>query len=138
MDIRVNGNAALFTPKVTDNAPRSLEPAAGIARPDAVQAPTAAQKSNTAAQKSNTASQKSAAAKPSADELKQAVENINKSLQSLSQGLEFSVDTESKHTVVKVIDHQTRELIRQIPSEQALQIAKTLDQLVGKLLNEKA
>ncbi|MBV5296807.1 MAG: flagellar protein FlaG [Rhodoferax sp.] len=131
MDIRVNGNAALFTPKVTDNAPRSLEPAAGIARPDAVQAPTAAQKSNTA-------SQKSAAAKPSADELKQAVENINKSLQSLSQGLEFSVDTESKHTVVKVIDHQTRELIRQIPSEQALQIAKTLDQLVGKLLNEKA
>lgn len=75
---------------------------------------------------------------PSLDQVKKAVEDINKSLQSLSQGLEFSIDTDTKQTVVKVIDHQTKEVIRQMPSVEALQIAKSLDQVLGKLLSEKA
>jgi flagellar protein FlaG len=75
---------------------------------------------------------------PSMDQVKQAVQDINKSLQSLSQGLEFSIDADSKRTVVKVIDPQTREVIRQMPSEQALDIAKALDQVLGKLIREKA
>lgn len=75
---------------------------------------------------------------PSLDQVKKAVDDINKSLQSLSQGLEFSIDTDTKQTVVKVIDHQTKEVIRQMPSVEALQIAKSLDQVLGKLLSEKA
>jgi flagellar protein FlaG len=77
-------------------------------------------------------------ATPSLDDVKQAVQDINKSLQSLSQGLEFSVDTDTKEVIVKVIDQQTKEVLRQMPSEEALQIAKALDQVLGKLIKEKA
>lgn len=78
------------------------------------------------------------AAAPSLDQVKEALQNINQSMHSLSQGLEFSIDTDSNRTVVKVIDQQTQEVIRQMPSQEALDIAKMLDQVLGKLIREKA
>ena len=74
----------------------------------------------------------------SLDQVKQAIQDINKSLQSLSQGLEFSVDTDTKEVIVKVIDQQTKEVLRQMPSKEALEIAKALDQVLGKIIREKA
>jgi flagellar protein FlaG len=74
----------------------------------------------------------------SVDELNEAVKNINQSLSALSQNLEFSVDTDSKRTVVKVIDQQTKEVIRQIPSEETLEIAKALDTVKGLLIKQQA
>jgi flagellar protein FlaG len=72
------------------------------------------------------------------EQVNQAVKNINKSLQTLSQNLEFSVDSDSQRTVVKVIDQKTKEVIRQIPSEEALEIAKTLDTVKGLLIKQEA
>ena len=37
-----------------------------------------------------------------------------------------------------MIDSHTNEVIRQFPTDQALQLAKVLDQVLGKLVNEKA
>jgi flagellar protein FlaG len=75
---------------------------------------------------------------PSLDQVKQAVQNINKSLQTLSQDLVFSVDTDSKRTIVKVVDQKTKEVIRQIPSTEALEIAKALDTVKGLLIKQQA
>ncbi len=77
-------------------------------------------------------------ATPGLDQIKHAVQDINKSLQSLSQGLEFSVDTDTKEVIVKVVDQQTKEVLRQMPSKEALDIAKALDQVLGKLIKTKA
>jgi len=79
-----------------------------------------------------------AAPPPSMDQVKQAVDEINKSMQTLSRGLLFSVDTDSKRTVVKIVDQQTSEVIRQIPSEEALAISQSLEQSIGKLVQEQA
>jgi flagellar protein FlaG len=75
---------------------------------------------------------------PSADQIKQAVQDINESLRSAAQGLEFSIDTDSKEVIIKVIDQETREVLRQMPSKEALDIAKALDQALGKLIKTKA
>ncbi len=72
------------------------------------------------------------------DQVKQAVKDINKSLQLLPGAPEFSIDAATKETVVKVIDPQTGEVIRQMPTAQALEIAKVMDQALGKLIKEKA
>jgi len=56
-----------------------------------------------------------------------AVEQLNSYVQSINRNLEFNIDTDSGQTVVKVIDAETDELIRQIPDEEALEIAKQLD-----------
>jgi flagellar protein FlaG len=78
------------------------------------------------------------AAIPNLDQVSQAVKDINKSLQAASQGLEFSVDGDTQRIVVKVIDQTTREVLRQMPSEEALQIAKSLDRSQGLLIKQQA
>ncbi|MEW6313217.1 MAG: flagellar protein FlaG [Pseudomonadota bacterium] len=72
------------------------------------------------------------------EQVKRAAEMINKTIQSFSRGLEFSVDEETDKTVVRVVDTQTNEVIRQMPSEEVLAIAKALDKLQGMLLRLKA
>jgi len=64
---------------------------------------------------------------PSSEQLKEAVSQLNKASQDKSQGLEFSIDNDSKRTVVKVIDQTTKEVLRQIPTPEALEIAKALE-----------
>ncbi len=75
---------------------------------------------------------------PSMDQVKQAVQDINQSLQSRSQGLEFSIDGDTKEVIIKVIDQETKEVLRQMPSKEALEIAKALDQMLGKIIKTKA
>jgi flagellar protein FlaG len=70
---------------------------------------------------------KGAAPVPTLDEVNQAVSKLNNTPQAKAQGLEFSVDNDSKRTVVKVVDQTTKEVLRQIPSPEALAIAKSLD-----------
>ncbi len=79
------------------------------------------------------------ASTPSLEKVTQAVQNINKSLQAMSRDLEFSVDTDSNRTIVKVVDSKTKEVIRQIPSNEALEISKALDTAVhGLLMKQQA
>jgi flagellar protein FlaG len=75
---------------------------------------------------------------PTLDQVTQAVSQLNKSSQAKSQGLEFSIDQDSKRTVVKVIDQTTKEVLRQIPSPEALEIAKSLDSTKGLLIKQTA
>lgn len=60
------------------------------------------------------------------DEVKSAVAEIEKFLKETRRNLEFSTDEESGKIVVKVIASDSGELIRQIPSEEALRIAHSL------------
>jgi flagellar protein FlaG len=55
-------------------------------------------------------------------------------VQGRAQSLEFSIDDDSNRTIVKVIDQSTKEVLRQIPTPEALQIAKSIDARSGGLL----
>ena len=68
----------------------------------------------------------------------QALQSINKALQAFSSNLEFTVDSDSNRTIIKVVDQQTKETIRQMPSVEALEISKALDKLQGLLVRQKA
>ena len=75
---------------------------------------------------------------PTPQQLQQAVQAINRKL-SDSTSLEFSVDQNSHTTIVKVMDKDSGELIRQIPSEAALAIAESIGEFQkGMLLKQKA
>jgi flagellar protein FlaG len=78
------------------------------------------------------------APEPSLIQITDAVKKINQSMSTQSRGLEFSVDTDSKRTIVKVVDRQTNELIRQIPTVETLEIAHALDQAQGLLIKQQA
>jgi flagellar protein FlaG len=76
------------------------------------------------------------ARQPSFEQLKNAADNINQVMQQSNQNLEFefTMDTDTKKAVVRVVDTKTGELIRQIPSEETLAIARSIDKFQHSLL----
>ena len=60
------------------------------------------------------------------DDLKQAVSKLNDYVQNMQRDLQFSIDKESGTMVVKVIDSKSEKVIRQIPTEETLRIARSL------------
>jgi flagellar protein FlaG len=78
------------------------------------------------------------AAPPGRDQVKEAVQEIRRVVTPVAQSLQFSIDEATGKTVVRVVDSATQEVIRQIPSEEVLAIARALDRLQGLLLKGKA
>jgi flagellar protein FlaG len=75
---------------------------------------------------------------PSLDQVNHAVQKINSAMASQSQGIKFSIDSASHHIVVSIVDQKTNEVLRQIPSKEALAIADSLDQKQGLLIKQQA
>ena len=71
-------------------------------------------------------------------QVKQVAEHINQTIQSLSRNLNFTVDKDTGITVVKVMDTETNQVIRQIPGDEILSVAKAIDTLQGLIIRQKA
>lgn len=72
-----------------------------------------------------------------AAQVQDAVAQVQKFVEPVAQNLQFSVDMESGKTVVRLIDVRSKEVLRQIPSEEMLAIARALGKLQGMLVNQK-
>jgi len=51
--------------------------------------------------------------------------------------ISFDIDDESGRIVVRVIDRATGEVIRQIPPDQVLAVAMSIEKMLGLLLDER-
>ena len=91
-----------------------------------------------AATENGTVAPQQADKEPSLDQLTKAVSALNQSSQMKTQGIEFSIDEDSQRTVVKVIDQETKEVLRQIPTKEALELSKTFDSAKGSLIRQSA
>ena len=74
----------------------------------------------------------------SAEQINNAVSSINKTVQASAPNIEFSVDHDTDKLIVKIIDQQTKQVIRQIPNAEVIEIAKSLDKLQGLLIKQTA
>lgn len=124
MDIHSIGGGAPSAPPIADKPP------------GATAIPAVTRQNATAAQTVDAVTK--AARAPSTEEVAKAVQDINRTIQAMSQNLEFSVDAHNQNVVVKVVDQQTKEVLRQIPSEEAIEIAKSLGKLQGLLIKQQA
>ncbi len=76
---------------------------------------------------------------PAPEQLQRAMESMKKLIEAKApNSLSFSLDDSTGKTIVKVSDAQTGEVIRQIPSEEMLELARSLDKLQGMLLRQEA
>ena len=67
-----------------------------------------------------------------------AVASVKEALKPVGGGLEFNVDQSSGRTIVRVVDLETQQVIRQIPSEEMVELARVLERLEGLLLSQRA
>ena len=75
---------------------------------------------------------------PDRETLLQAVDEVQKAIAPVAQNLLFSIDDDTGRTIVKIVDSQTDEVIRQMPSEEVLAISKAIDKLQGLLIKQQA
>ncbi|OQW71597.1 MAG: flagellar biosynthesis protein FlaG [Proteobacteria bacterium ST_bin11] len=69
--------------------------------------------------------------KPPLDLVRQAANQGNSILQATQRNLQFKVDDATKEVVVKIVDTDSGELVRQIPSEEMLAFIRRMQELEG-------
>ncbi len=119
-----NASGTFPSPSLTASATREVSPANSNA--DAVSLPL------------STATPKPDNDAETKEQVKQAVQKIQGTVDNLAHNLRFSIDEDTGKTIIKVMDAHTNEVIRQIPSKEAVEIARTLDKVQGLLFNGKA
>lgn len=70
--------------------------------------------------------------------VEQAVERLKQFVSTADADINFAIDSNSGVSVVKIVDRSTKDIIRQIPSEEAISLAMALDKLQGLFVREKA
>lgn len=74
----------------------------------------------------------------SREQVEDAVATIQEFVQSVRRSINFAVDDGSGHVVVKVTDAGSGDVIRQIPSEEALKLAENLSEVRSLLFKAEA
>ncbi len=72
------------------------------------------------------------------EQVKSSLHEFQQAVQKAAPGLQLSVDEELGVTVVKFVDTETQEVLRQFPSEEMLHIAKSVIKMQGLLVSKVA
>ena len=72
------------------------------------------------------------------EQLQQAVAELSDTMLLMKKGLAFRIDESSGVSVVNVMDMDSGETIRQIPTEEALKLAQKLFEVSGGLMKTEA
>ena len=78
------------------------------------------------------------AAQPTREVVAQAAAKLQEFVNSMGRNLNFSVDETTGYNVVRVVNPDTGELIRQLPSEELLKISRDFQRLNNVLVSQRA
>ncbi len=70
--------------------------------------------------------------------IEKIVAQLKKTIERLNVELKLEVDRESNTVVVKVLDPETKKILRQIPQEELLELRKRMEELMGLLYDRKS
>ncbi|MCM8900487.1 flagellar protein FlaG [Caldicoprobacter algeriensis] len=73
----------------------------------------------------------------SQDDIMQAVKRANKALEGTNRRFEYSIHDQTNTIMIKVIDTETNEVIREIPPEKILNLIAKLWELAGIIVDER-
>lgn len=79
-----------------------------------------------------------AASAPAPVDLSKAVEQIQGYLRESGKNLSVSFDDSADRYVTKVVNSDTGEVVRTIPSEEVLEVARAINEKLGGLINQRA
>ncbi len=73
---------------------------------------------------------------PTPQQIAQAVQQIQSYLNDSQRQLQFQVDADSGRTIVRVVNPETQEVIRQIPGEEMLKLARAIGANGGRIISD--
>ena len=75
---------------------------------------------------------------PTREALTAAIDKTQAFVNAKVNDIQFSIDDEFGKMTVKIVDRQTKEVIRQIPSREMMEIARDLERFQGLFVKQKA
>lgn len=69
--------------------------------------------------------------------IRKAIEKANKAMEGFDRRFEYSIHEKTGDVMVKVINSETNEVVREIPNEKFLDLMDKLQELVGINIDEK-
>jgi flagellar protein FlaG len=78
------------------------------------------------------------AAEPTREVVAKAAAQLQEFVSSMGRNLNFSIDEATGYNVVRVVNPDTGELIRQLPSEELLKISRDFQRLNNVLVSQRA
>jgi flagellar protein FlaG len=105
-----------------------------IAQPKRSDAEVVSQVASTVIKPSNV----DASSQPTREVVAKAAAEIQQFVQSMGRNLSFSVDESTGYHVVRVVNPNTGELVRQLPSEELLKISRDFQRLNNVLVSQRA
>ncbi len=118
-----------MTTELSNTMVMELRRSSSVARKDPVQAKQKINASSATRPAQDSRVQQEVARGVDSEKLQETVREMNAKVQNLRRNLQFSIDDASGRSVVRVIDAETDEVIRQIPSEEILNLAHRLTEL---------
>lgn len=73
----------------------------------------------------------------SAEEIQKDLEMINEQLKSSNSSIQFSIDDKSNEIIVRIVDRDTGEVIRQIPPESIVRLRDSMRDMSGLFVEKK-
>jgi flagellar protein FlaG len=73
----------------------------------------------------------------SAEQIHKDLDVINEQLKSLNTSIQFSIDDKSDEVVVRIVDKESGEVIRQIPPESIVRLRDSLKDMSGLIVEKK-
>ncbi|PLC47982.1 hypothetical protein CR159_20515 [Pollutimonas subterranea] len=70
--------------------------------------------------------------------MEKALEDVNNNMKAWATSMRFNVDPDAGRVVVSIIDSATGEVLRTVPSDAVVRIAKMIVQMQGNVVNTKA
>jgi len=71
----------------------------------------------------------------SIEETRDIVESLNNAMSLLQRGVAFQVDENTERTIVKIIDRETSETIKQFPSEDLVKLIERMQEMQSLLFD---
>ena len=91
-----------------------------------------------AAKQAAVAAEEAAKAREASErDIRAAIEKIEKFIEPATRDITFSIDRDTGINLIRIVDRTSNEVIRQIPGDEVLSIARALDNLQGLLVKEK-
>lgn len=75
--------------------------------------------------------------RPSEKQIQDAVDNTNKELIKLETNLRFSVHKKTRQIMVKIIDTNTQEVIKEVPPEKILDMVASMMERAGLIVDRR-
>lgn len=70
------------------------------------------------------------------EDLKKLADELNADFKLFNASISFSIDDETQKTVIKILNRDTEEVIREFPPEELLKLASRLTEVIGRLVDE--